>query len=88
VSAPDRLDWTDPDAVRLWLTALRDAVGDAAGMAEDMLRAPRARDFGPRVHRRIYRDAAGSVAELLAFAGAGPEGERGDPAGLGDAGGG
>jgi hypothetical protein len=80
---PDRLDWTDPAAVRLWLHTLRVAWDEAAGVSEDMLRPPRKRSLGPRMHGKLYFDAAGSVESLLAFAGA-PESGTGD--GEGDTG--
>lgn len=65
---PGALDWTDPAAVAEWLRSVREAWLDAAVVAEDMLRRPRRRDMGPREHARAFKDASGSMAQLLAYA--------------------
>jgi hypothetical protein len=84
------LDWSDPAAVREWIADVRVALDDAHGVALDMLATPRRRMLGHHQHRRIYTAARGKLAELLAYA-CPPEpegeGERGDPAGVGGAGG-
>ena len=66
------------------LADLRVALDDADAVALDMLRAPRRRNLGPAEHRRLYHEARGKLARILAELDAD---ERGDPAGLGGAGG-
>ncbi len=90
MSAPAKLDWTDPAAVMSWLGALRVAVDDANGVALDMLHTPRRRDLGHREHVRLHREARTKLASLLDFATPsappddGSDGEpHGDPSGAG-----
>ncbi len=63
-----RLDFGDAAALRQWFADLRVAIDDAGAVAEDALRPFRQRDLGPREHRRLYQDAAGKLAALLAYA--------------------
>ncbi len=79
-----KLDWTQPIQVTIWLVGLRLAFDDADGAALDMLRPPRSRHLGPRQHRRLYREARAQILSALDYAG--PEDERGDPAGSGGSG--
>jgi hypothetical protein len=87
VSRPDRLDFTDPEALRAWVVDLRVTFDDAAGVTEDMLRRERGRQLGHVEHRRLYREAKQKLAQLLDYAdppgGSEPEDEQGDPAGNG-----
>jgi hypothetical protein len=85
-----RLDFGDPAALRAWVVDLRVAFDDAAGVTEDMLRRERSRSLGHAEHRRLYREAKKTIAQLLDHAdppgSPEPEGEPGDPAGNGGAG--
>lgn len=85
-SAP--LDWSDPAAVSRWLGAVRVTIGDAAAIAEDMLRPPRMRELGPALHRERYQDTATQLRQLLDFATVREpdDGEPGDTTGNGGAG--
>jgi hypothetical protein len=86
VSRADRLDFSDPEAVRAWVVDLRVTFDDAAGVTEDMLRRERGRQLGHVEHRRLYREAKKKIAQLLDYAcppGGDPEDEQGDPAGNG-----
>jgi len=89
VSAPyPPLDWSDRIAVSAWLAGLRVSFNDADAVALDMLRPPRARELGPKIHARNYCAARAQILEALDYASA-PEpddGEGGDPAGTGGAG--
>jgi hypothetical protein len=84
----DRLDFTDPAALRAWLVEVRVAVDDANGVALDLLQKPRRRALGHREHARLHREAREKLAALLDFAdppqGGGPEseGEAYDPSGV------
>lgn len=68
MSAPDRLDFGDPSAVREWIAWLRVAFDDAAGVTEDALRPLRKRDLGHVEHRRIFTAAKKQIADLLDYA--------------------
>jgi hypothetical protein len=84
---PPRIDWRDPAAARAFVEELRATLDDAQAVVTDMLRPARARELGPAMHRRQYREARGKVAQLLVLAMPGPrDPERGDPAGCGGAG--
>jgi hypothetical protein len=65
---PERLDWADPGAVATWLRNLRTAWDDAASVTEDMLKPERERNLGHAQHRRLFREAQGSIAHLLRHA--------------------
>lgn len=79
-----RLNWQDRAAVSKWLLNLRVAIDDAESVTADMLRPPRRRDLGPRLHREQAREARNAVRQLLAFAEpAAPDPEPSDPAGCG-----
>jgi len=88
VSAPDRLDFGDVEAVKRWLLDLRVAVDDAGAVTEDVLRPLRKRDLGRVKHRQLYRDACEKIAGVLDYAdppppgGSEPEGEPHDPSGV------
>lgn len=71
-------------APRSLLADLRVAFDDLDAVGLDMLRPPRKRRLGPLEHRRLYREARGTLVRLLA----GPENdtEHGDPAGSGGSG--
>jgi hypothetical protein len=69
----DRLDFTNPAAVRAWLVDLRVAVDDAGAVAEDMLRPARKRALGQTEHARLYGDARAKLAALLSYADPPPE---------------
>jgi hypothetical protein len=59
---------------------------DADAVALDMLRPPRARELGPKIHARNYRAARAQILEALDYASAPePDGEDGDPSGNGGA---
>ena len=86
MSAPDRLDFGDPVAVRRFIGDLRVAFDDAAGVTEDMLRPKRKRDLGHVEHGRIFTAAKKQIADLLDYADPPapvPDGGPGDPAGSG-----
>lgn len=85
---PPRIDWRDPSAVRAFVEELRATLDDAHAVVADMLRPASARELGPAMHRRNYREARAKAAQLLVLAMPGPLGttERGDPAGSGGAG--
>ncbi len=84
------LDWHNPIAVSAWLGALRVTLNDLDTVSQDMLRPPRERDLGPRLHAENYRAAWKQVVQAIEYATA-PEpdpedGEPGDPSGNGGAG--
>ncbi|MEO7329843.1 MAG: hypothetical protein ABI193_14795 [Minicystis sp.] len=83
-----RIDWRDPAAVRAFVEELRATLDDAHAVVADMLRPVRARELGPSMHRRNYREARAKIGQLLSLAMPGPREamERGDPAGSGGAG--
>ncbi len=51
-----------------WLNNVRVAVDDAESVTLDMLRPPRRRDLGPRLHREQFREARKTFASLLDYA--------------------
>jgi hypothetical protein len=85
---PERLDFTDPAALRAWIVALRVAFDDAAGVTQDVLRPERKRSLGSVEHRRLFKEAKTTIASLLDYADPPGEpdpddGEPSDPAGAG-----
>jgi hypothetical protein len=83
----DPIDWHNATAVTWWLGELFAIWADADAVTRDMLRPARQRTLGHREHRRLYREAAGKLAELLARAVPllSEKDEHGDPAGMGGA---
>ena len=68
MSAPDRLDFGDVEAVRRFVGDLRVAFDDAAGVTEDVLRPLRKRDLGHVEHRRLFTEAREKITHLLDYA--------------------
>lgn len=75
-----RLDWTDPAAVRRWVVDLRVVADDLHAVVEDMLRAPRARELGPVMHREKCVQAREAIVSALAYALPPGDDEGGGPA--------
>lgn len=65
-SAP--LRWTDPEAVRRWLSTLRTGIEDAQAATEDQLLPHRQRRLGHVEAERITRESFQGLAEALSFA--------------------
>jgi len=76
------LDWSDPIAVSKWLIGLRAAFNDADAIAIDMLRAPRTRELGPRLHAKNYGEARKAILASIDYA-IRPEHGPGDAGGSG-----
>ena len=68
MSRSDRLDFTDPAAVRAWVVDLRVAVDDGDAVTRDALRPLGKRELGRILHRRNYREARERVVALLNYA--------------------
>lgn len=73
----ERLDFTDENAVRAWLSDLRARFDDVDALVRDMMRPPWKRELGPVLHADLYQDARGAILDALACAGA-PEPDDGD----------
>jgi hypothetical protein len=73
-------------SISLWLAGLRESFDDADGAALDMLRPPRKRELGPKIHARTYRAARKQILDALDYATAPePDGEGGAPTSNGGA---
>lgn len=75
--------------LRAVLATLNNALLDADAVARDMLRHPRARELGPRLHRVNYREAHANVVaavDLIEKLADQYEPAHGDPSGSGGAG--
>jgi len=64
----DRLDFTDPTALRAWVVDLRVACDDLDSVLEDALKPERRRRLGHLEWKRLRREARGKIADLLAYA--------------------
>jgi hypothetical protein len=68
MTAPDRLNWLDPDAVLAWLKEVETYATDAIEIAEDQTDAPSRRVHGRAGARRLLKDAKRSLKDRIAFA--------------------
>ncbi len=66
---PEKLDWSDPDAVRAWARDILTQARDAIGAGEDATRPPGRRELGRRAARRIIAEADRAIGALGGFAG-------------------
>jgi hypothetical protein len=70
----ERLDWSDPAAVRRWIANMRVACADADAVTTDLLRPLRLRRLGHIQHESLYQEARDAVSTLLDYADPGPPG--------------
>jgi hypothetical protein len=63
-----RLDWNDPEAVRLWLHGVRVSFSDFDAVASDMLRPKHLRRLGHQTHKSMYRAARAQLRMALDYA--------------------
>ena len=66
--AVSHLDWTNPNAVSVWLNSLRVSIDDALAIMGDMVRSPRDRELGPAQHRDQHSALAEQLQGLLDYA--------------------
>lgn len=62
------LTWSDPERVRLWLKALREAIDDGFAAGEDATRRFRRRVLSRAEARRQLRQAEKSIDKLFELA--------------------
>jgi len=67
MSAPPRLDGTDPAQIAAVLADLRLACDDVDAVVADMLRPAADRELGPALHRAHYADARAKITHILAY---------------------
>lgn len=79
--APPPLDWTDREALTVWLDALESAALDVIDVAEDQTSPPAERDYGRRSARALIAEQGHSVTSLIAYARASIPSPYGDPSG-------
>jgi hypothetical protein len=73
---PDRLNWLDPDAVKVWVDDVDQLFGDLVSVAEDQTDPPGEREYGRAGARRLVDEAADGLRAQLAYARRGlPDGE-------------